>query len=291
MRASPERLRAFFVEACTADVQAFKPGNVRFGSPNRGVTADEFLRSAEACAPMLCAPDLTLGERVDAAVAARCAVVATNTNLGVILLCAPLAQAALMDADAPLRERVRDILAATTVADARAVYRAIRRAAPGGMGRAAKHDLADEPQVNLRTAMAEAADRDAIAAAYARDYEAFFGAILPRYLAFRRRWGYTTRSVTAIYLSILGDTPDSLVARKLGRRKAVALSRLFRAIARKYAGHENPDTLRDDLAAYDRLLKSRGINPGTSADVTVACIFAAKILENSPTTTGENYDN
>jgi triphosphoribosyl-dephospho-CoA synthase len=32
-----------------------------------------------------------------------------------------------------------------------------------------------------------------------------------------------------------------------------------------------------DLLAFDRSLKARGLNPGTSADLTVATLFAASL--------------
>jgi triphosphoribosyl-dephospho-CoA synthase len=32
-----------------------------------------------------------------------------------------------------------------------------------------------------------------------------------------------------------------------------------------------------DLMAFDRSLKARGLNPGTSADLTVATLFAASL--------------
>jgi hypothetical protein len=57
---------------------------------------------------------------------------ALEHNLGMVLLLAPVARAALVDRPGgDLRAAIGDVLAATTVDDARHVYAAIRRAAPG----------------------------------------------------------------------------------------------------------------------------------------------------------------
>ena len=87
-----------------------------------------------------------------------------NTNLGIVLLLAPLARAALQVAPgASLRDSLRHVLAGLSVADAEAAYEAIRLASPGGLGEAPEQDVARSPTVSLRKAMQLAADRDAIA--------------------------------------------------------------------------------------------------------------------------------
>src|SRR5204862_451408 len=81
-----------------------------------------------------------------------------------VLLLAPLARAAALEPDTNrLRESLRKVLDATTVADARDVYVAIRRASPGGLGQAEEQDVSTDPTVTLTDAMELAADRDAIA--------------------------------------------------------------------------------------------------------------------------------
>src|SRR5439155_360548 len=58
-----------------------------------------------------------------------------------------------------LRVELRDVVESTTVDDARQAYAAIRRAAPGGLGRVESQDVRDEPDVTLVAAMRLAADR------------------------------------------------------------------------------------------------------------------------------------
>ena len=81
--------------------------------------------------------------------------------------------------EAPLRGRLSRVLATLTVADARAVYAAIRLAEPGGLGQVEEQDVREEPTVTLREAMALAAERDTIAREYVTDYDVTFGSGRP----------------------------------------------------------------------------------------------------------------
>src|SRR5690606_32093469 len=86
------------------------------------------------------------------------------TNLGILLLCVPLACAAATD-PADLGASVEKALAALDGDDTHAIYEAIRLASPGGLGSADNHDVRDEPQTGILEATALAADRDPIAGA------------------------------------------------------------------------------------------------------------------------------
>src|SRR5919202_2559750 len=96
-------------------------------------------------------------------------VAGANTNLGIALLLAPLARAALTGAD------VGQVLNGLTVADAEAAYAAIRLAAPGGLEAPVEHDVRDAPAVTLLAAMTAAAERDSIAAEYSHDFSLTHG--------------------------------------------------------------------------------------------------------------------
>ena len=171
---SPGRLAEI---ACLLEVTARKPGNVHRGADFPDLHFVDFLLSAAAIAgPLDRAADEGVGTAVLAAVEATRRVVSTNTNLGMILLLAPLAA---VPSGTDLASGVERVLAGTTVDDARKVYRAIRLASPGGMGRAAEQDVADEPTVTLREAMALAADRDLVARQYAGGYREVLHEALP----------------------------------------------------------------------------------------------------------------
>ncbi len=88
-----------FIAACRDEIEAPKPGNVHVFADGHGMSVRDFLMSAEAAAPGLSTPSSPVGARILAAVEATFAAVGMNTNLGIILLCAPLAAAAETGAD------------------------------------------------------------------------------------------------------------------------------------------------------------------------------------------------
>jgi triphosphoribosyl-dephospho-CoA synthase len=145
--------------ACVLEVSADKPGNITPRHDFDDASYEDMLRSAIALGPeMGRAGERGVGATVLAAVRATRAVAAANTNLGIALLLAPLARAAL------LQVPVASVLAELTVEDASAAYEAIRLARAGGLDAPVEHDVRDEPAITLGAAMAAAAGRDAIAA-------------------------------------------------------------------------------------------------------------------------------
>ncbi len=259
--------------ACLLEARAPKPGNVSPVARFRDATYEDFLASAVAIGPALAAAgDRPLGVTIRTAVEATAGWVPSNTNLGLVLLLAPLARAALRPGDAPLRARVRATLAETTVADAREAYAAIRRAHPGGLGHSPDQDVAGTPTVTLREAMVLAAERDAIAREYATDFQATFDIGAP---ALRRARGASLSwgdAVVEAYLTLLAAWPDTLITRKLGAEAAVHVQRRARAVLD--AGGVRSSAGREAIAALDRELRDdrNTRNPGTTADVTGAAI-------------------
>src|SRR2546422_4549117 len=232
------------------------------------------LASAAAIGPALVAAgERSLGATIRAGVEATARWAPSNTNLGLVLLLAPLARAALRPGDKPLRAQVTATLAATTVADARDAYAAIRSAAPGGLGRASEQDVAGTPTATLREAMALARDRDAIAREYATDFETTFEIGTPglrRALSDGLAW---REAVVEVYLALLAASPDTHIARKLGIDAGVTVQRRARAVLD--AGGVRTMAGRDATAALDRELRDEAntLNPGATADLTGAAIY------------------
>src|SRR5438067_995880 len=114
--------------ACILDVVSYKPGNVNLASASRDLTAFEILSSAAAIAPVLeQAPLRRVGDTILDCIRETRKVTSTNTNLGIVLLLAPLATA---QPHVDLRGGVMRLLMRLDVADARAAYEAIRLARP-----------------------------------------------------------------------------------------------------------------------------------------------------------------
>jgi triphosphoribosyl-dephospho-CoA synthase len=205
--------------ACVLEASAEKPGNITPRHDFSDTTYEDMLRSAIALGPELGrAAERGVGDTVLAAVRATGRVAGANTNLGIALLLAPLARAALLGGK--LRERVEEVLGALTLDDARAAYVAIRAAGAGGLDEPVEHDVRDAPTVALREAMAAAAERDSVAAEYATGYAVTFDLGLPM-LARALDDGLGPRAATVeLYLEVLAAVPDTLVARKRGRSAA-----------------------------------------------------------------------
>jgi triphosphoribosyl-dephospho-CoA synthase len=271
-----ERIAAAYIEACLAELDAPKPGNVHRYAPGHRMSLADFTRSAEASAAPIAARGARVGARVRAAVAATLSAVGQNTNLGIILLCAPLAAAAEI-ADQALRPALARVLDALDWDDAADVFAAIAAANPGGLGRAARHDVNAPATATLREAMAEAAGRDRIARQYVTDYEDVFCLGVPALAAARGRWSEPRWPTLAVYLAFLAAIPDTHILRKFDAAAAEAVRTEAAGWRDALAAARDPAEMTESLLAWDAALKSQGLNPGTSADLTVATLFAAKL--------------
>ena len=262
-------LAAMIRAACVWEATARKAGNVHPQRDFADLTYLDFLVSAYAIAPVL-AEDVPVGERILRAIRATRKVVATNTNLGIVLLLAPLAA---VPTKLPLRAGVEAILRNLDVADSRAVFAAIRIVAPGGLGAAQSQDVRDEPTLPLRDVMALAQDRDLIARQYANGFADVFDLGVPTLLDAFQRWHDLETAIQWAHLHWLAALPDSLILRKRGRAEADEATRR----AREVLASGWPDTNRDAYAAFDDWLRAEGHarNPGASADLVAACLFVA----------------
>src|ERR687887_242157 len=201
--------------ACVLEVSAEKPGNITPSHDFHDTSYEDMLRSAIAVGPELArAGERGVGETVLAVVEASRRVAPANTNLGIALLLAPLAKAALERG--PLRARLAATLRALDVADARAAYAAIRLAGAGGLHERVEHDVRSEPTVGLREAMASASGRDSIASEYVTDFALTFDTGLPALLAALGDGLAVRDAIVELHLRMLDRAPDTPIARKRG---------------------------------------------------------------------------
>jgi triphosphoribosyl-dephospho-CoA synthase len=197
----------------------------------------------------------------------------TNTNLGIVLLLAPLFRAALQPGPGGLRQRLKHVLHDLDQEDARLVYRAIRLARPGGLGRVGRQDVRRPPTATLRDCMRLAADRDAVAREYATGYDATWRVGLPA-LGRARAGGLSIeQAVVAAGLALLAEFPDTLIARRHGIAAARTVSREAQAVLA--AGGPATPAGRALADRLDRRLRSprRRWNPGATADLVTASLF------------------
>jgi len=275
---SADDIAAFAQLACLLEASAPKPGNVSPGRHFADLTYEDFLTSAVAIAPaFMRVADQTVGETIRQAIDATACRTKTNTNLGIVLLLAPLARAAAMTAGDDLRPAVRRVLDETSVDDARQVYAAIRRARPGGLGRSDTQDVASEPDVTLFDAMRLAADRDGIAREYVTGFAVTFELGAPALIRARADGLPWSDAIVETYLTLLAHAIDTHIVRRTGVAAAERVSALARETLE--AGGVRTAAGRQAVDAMDRAIRDarNSNNPGTTADLTAAAIFVTLI--------------
>ena len=266
-----------YSDACMAELSAIKPGNVHMFADGHGMVVQDFIKSADASSQVIAKPDLTVGERVLSAVKATLGAVGCNTNLGIVLLAAPLVQAAYSDCGFS-NKTLQDVLNNLSVDDAVKAFEAIAIARPAGLGGAQNHDVQQTPQVTLLEAMKSASDRDLIAQQYANGFQEVFSLGVATYQRYLAKWERPAWAVTATYLAFFAEFEDSHIARKYGKEIAQVIQQEAKNNFLSFTSQENPKLYQATLLAWDADLKKRGINPGTSADLTVATILANHLL-------------
>lgn len=257
------------------EVSAWKPGNVRKDHNFHNCTYEDFLVSAVAIGPAFReAAHAPVGQTVLRSIEATRKLVGTNTNLGVVLLLAPLAKAAGRGHAGNLRTAAAKVIGALTVADARLVYQAIRLAGPSGLGRVERCDVSNEGiDVTLREAMILAQDWDGVAREYATGFETTFNVGYP---ALQKLWEHGCRlseSILQTFVTILSVLPDSHIARRNGIAAARQVSELASRILKQggiFSKHGRRELQRLDGTVCD---PQHRMNPGTTADLVAAALF------------------
>jgi triphosphoribosyl-dephospho-CoA synthase len=279
-----EAIETAFLAACRAELSALKPGNVHIHSAGHGMETAHFERAAVAAAPFIADPGLNVGARILGAVKASFAATSLNTNLGIVLLAAPLAAAADTGTGrGDFHARLAHVLDALDRADADQAFQAIVIANPAGLGQVEDGDVAGPPSMTLGEAMALAADRDRIARAYFTTFDDIFSLGLPELQAARRAAANESMAITALHMGLLASFPDSHIARKHGAAVAEAVRAEALRCAALWRPAPTPATWQG-LLDLDASLKARGLNPGTTADFVVATLFADMLIRQSATT-------
>lgn len=258
--------------ACLWEATAAKPGNVYRGADFDDVTYADFLTSAAVVGPIL---DNVAAHGVGAsllrAVQATRAAVATNTNLGMLLLLTPLAAAPW---DVPLAEGICSVLRTLTNEDTQAVYEAIRVAQPGGLGETPKADVqsVSPPEVSLVEAMQLAADRDQVARQFTNNFQQVFWVAdqIEQQLKQGQALG---EAIVCTFVKVLSEFPDSLIARKCGSDFSREVS--ARAAVVLASGVPGEAAYHSACQELDFWLRADGHrrNPGTTADFIAAGLF------------------
>jgi len=269
-----QQLIELYKKACICDVQAFKPGNVSVYNDGHDMTVDDFILSTEASAFAISNPAYCLGEKIYYAVKATRDAVACNTNLGIILLSAPLCQAAYQQKSAQtLRESLANVLEETTIEDADWTFKAITLAAPGGLGESDEQDVNESAAVTLKQAMEIASEKDRIALQFTTNYKDIYDFAVLRYNDAFVKFDDQAWAASAVFTGLLSSFSDSHIERKYGDKYSEWVRKQITTVDDALLNTSNPEQLLPMLHEVDRMFKDKGINPGTTADLTVATVL------------------
>ncbi|MEZ6096636.1 MAG: triphosphoribosyl-dephospho-CoA synthase [Pirellulaceae bacterium] len=263
--------------ACNLECSIPKVGNVHRGADFESTTLYDFLVSGSVFGNMIDSEkSASLGKIILESVKATKRAVGQNTNLGIILLIAPLVNAHRGRPDQRLSSAVvANVLKQATVDDTTLVFEAIRLAAAGGLGEVEENNVNDReyPQIDLLTAMQQASNRDLIARQFANGFADLFELVIP---AIDRKLADGKGLPVAVHgahIEILARLGDTLILRKCGQRAfdhaQMLAKKCVDAIRRSesefvFAAGELDFWLRSD---------SNRRNPGSTADLIAAALF------------------
>ncbi|WIV67661.1 triphosphoribosyl-dephospho-CoA synthase [Natrialbaceae archaeon AArc-T1-2] len=255
-----------------------KPGNVDRRRNLSELRYEHFLAGAVGARDGLRMAEhgAALGAAFERAVAGMSAQRGGNTQFGALLLLVPLTRAAGEDLSPPVLE---SILEGTTVADAADFYRAFEHVdvgvgePPEGLealdvrrGSDAIPDL-EERGLTLLDVMDRSAPVDDVAREWVTGFERSF-------IAAERITdadGPATDRAAVTFLSLLAERPDTFVAKRHDEGVAREVTDRAADLYDRDALDRDPEAVED----FADELVSRGINPGTTADLTAAGLFIA----------------
>ena len=272
-------LRDSYLYACHKDVEVTKPGNVSINSPHHDTTASDYLISSINSGSELFHADYTLGERVLNSIIATRNETPVNTNLGIIMLCAPIIHALLNYRDLSLKEAIKNTISNADANDTAKICEAINITNPGGLGDAERYDTKSLPAVKLREIMGYSAGYDRISYQYHNDFEDIIDFILPNLEKNMIKYDSNDISISMTFLQILGKIPDSHISRKFGEEIAKKTSNHVNDLLKIQDKECSDDYLVKQLNNLDCEYKKKGINPGTTADLLVASLMIYKIFK------------
>lgn len=277
---SSKKLALCYQTACLQELQALKPGNVHIFSAGHDMDVMDFIHSAEVSAKPITEKKFSVGERINHAVRATNTKVNMNTNLGIILLCAPIIHAYLQAKTNELghvKEALNKTLTSLTVKDAVLVSEAIVLANPAGLNISKAHDVNKKPNVSLYDMMGYAQDRDRVAWQYANQFSDIVDLGHTWYRQAMQEWGDALWATTWVYINYLSSNLDTHIVRKYGKGMAQTVLDEAQLMQLKISTAGHPKRLKQELLKWDASLKERKVNPGTCADLTVATLLISAL--------------
>ena len=261
---------------CDTEIKSLKPGNVHKYSEGHGMNLKDFLKSSLIISKCLTKNNLDLGKKILISVNEIQNKIKKNTNLGIILMLSPIAtivQEEGVISKEELLKKIKSLIKKQNIKNSIPIFKAISLTSPGGLGFSKKYDVNEPPNTNLYKAMEFAKKKDLIARQYCNGFEDIYKIGIPAYKKFYNKWGKVDWALTGVYLTFLKKFNDSHIARNKGNK----IARSIKKEAKKYyfflKRNKNLTKIKKKLLIFDKKLKSKRINPGTTADLTVATLL------------------
>ena len=268
--------------ACELEVHSIKAGNIHPQACFVDTDIRDFIQSAavmQACWSAV--PSASVGTWVLSAVRETRRCVGKNTNLGIVLLLAPIVKAAwiLQSETPPPIDHLpfpslptHQVLGGLTPKDSADIYKAIGMAKPGGLGSSDRHDVSGPAPQDLLIAMQIAAVHDDVAKQYVTNFADVY--TLGQQLAELCHDRFELLdAISHLQIVRMANCIDTLIARKCGKN----IAENVRAMAKKVfsSGEFNTTNYKLHWKELDTFLRSdkNRLNPGTTADLIAAAIF------------------
>jgi triphosphoribosyl-dephospho-CoA synthase len=278
---SLDDLKSAYLFSCKKDIELIKPGNVNLLSSHKDTKAQDYLDSAILSSKELFNQNYSLGKRILESVNVTRSQVNVNTNLGIILLCAPVIQSYIDFNNLDLREGIKKTLSTTSIKDTHDLCAAINISSPGGLGDSDMYDTASYPNASIKQIMDYSQEYDRISYQYSHNFSDIFDFIIPKLEFLNQRYESLDISLSLLFIEILAKIPDSHISRKFGDKIAKKTSNNARDLLKILDREHDPDYLAKALNNLDYEYKKKGINPGTTADLLVASLMIYKISGNN----------
>lgn len=278
---SLDDLKSAYLFSCKKDIELIKPGNVNLLSSHKDTKAQDYLDSAILSSKELFNQNYSLGKRILESVNVTRSKVNVNTNLGIILLCAPVIQSYIDFNNLDLREGIKKTLSTTSIKDTHDLCAAINISSPGGLGDSDMYDTASYPNASIKQIMNYSQEYDRISYQYSHNFSDIFDFIIPKLEFLNQRYESLDISLSLLFIEILAKIPDSHISRKFGDKIAKKTSNNARDLLKILDREHDPDYLAKALNNLDYEYKKKGINPGTTADLLVASLMIYKISGNN----------
>ena len=261
---------------CNKEMDSLKPGNVHKYSKGHGMSTKDFFKSSLIISKCLTKNNLNLGQKILSSVNEIQNKIKKNTNLGIILMLSPIVTVVQKEGIITKKKlliKIKSLIKKQNVKNSIPIFKAISLISPGGLGISKKYDVNEMPKTKLYKAMEFSRKRDLIARQYCNGFEDIYNTGIPAYKKFYNKCGKVNWALTGVYLTFLKKFNDSHIVRNKGREIATNV----RKEAQKYyfflKRNKNLNKIKKKLLFFDKKLKSKGINPGTIADLTVATLL------------------